>query len=373
VFHILAPMLRRLLLLSTLLALAAASPAEARRHVPFGWLGVNADGPLSGSAPAGEWDRMAGSGAESVRVAVRWSAAQPAQAGSLDLGPIDATVLAAATRGLTVLPVVQDTPGWAATDPADGAASPPRDPADLAAFMRALVARYGPRGSVWTEHPEVRARPIRAWQVWNEPNLTRYWARQPFARDYVRLLRATRRAVRAADRGARIVLAGLPNRSWQALATIYRAGGRGTFDAVALHPYTGKPSDVVRLVEYARQVMRRHHDARTPVWLTELSWPAAKGKVSGTPGFETTDRGQATRLRDAVGRLAAARTRLRIGAVYWYTWLSAEGPSSAFTYSGLRRLRDGATISAPSLEAFRGVARRLQGCAKAPGDARRCR
>jgi hypothetical protein len=372
VFHILAPMLPRLLVLAMLLVLAAAAPAEARRQVPFGWLGVNADGPLTGDAPAGEWDRLAGSGAESVRLAVRWNAAQPARAGALDLAGTDAAVLAAASRGLTVLPVIQDTPGWAASDRADGAASPPRDPATYAAFVRALAARYGPKGSLWAEHPEVRPIPIRAWQVWNEPNLSRYWARQPFARSYVRLVRATRAAVRGVDRGARIVLAGLPNRSWQALATIYRAGGRGTFDVVALHPYTGKPRDVVRLVEYARRVARRHHDGGVPIWLTELSWPAARGRVSGTPGFETTDRGQATRLREAVRLLAAARRRLGIGAVYWYTWLSAEGASSAFTYSGLRRIRDGATISAPSLTAYRAAARTLQGCAKAPGNARSC-
>jgi hypothetical protein len=343
--------------------------------VPYGWLGVVADGPLTETAhgSAGEWNRLAGSGAESVRVAIRWTAAQPAAGATPDLAATDAVVLAAAARGLGVLPVVQDTPAWAASDAAEGVASPPRDARRYAAFLRALVVRYGPRGTLWAEHPEVRARPVRAWQVWNEPNLTRYWARQPFARRYVRLLRTARRAVRGADRGARIVLAGLPNRSWQALDAVYAAGGRGSFDAVALHPYTGKPRDVVRLVELARGVMRRHHDARRPVWITELSWPAAKGKVAGTPGFETTERGQASRLREALRRLARARRSLRIERVYWYTWLSAEEGSSAFGWSGLRRVRAGSVVSAPALAAFHAAARRLEGCAKRPGDAARCR
>ena len=126
------------------------------------------------------------------------------------------------------------------------------------------MARYGPQGSLWAEHPEIAARPIRAWQIWNEPNLTRYWTPprgQGFARSYVKLLRAAHRALRAADPGARTILAGLPNESWIALRRIYKAGGRRSFDAVALHPYTGKPRNVVRLAEYARREMRRFGDA----------------------------------------------------------------------------------------------------------------
>jgi DNA-binding NarL/FixJ family response regulator len=38
----------------------------------------------------------------------------------------------------------------------------------------------------------------------------------------------------------------------------------------------------------------------------------------------------------------------------------------------LRRLRGGALISAPSLTVFRAAARKLEGCAKRPGDARHC-
>jgi hypothetical protein len=369
-------MLRRLAfaVLAVLLVAAAPAVAAAKRSVPRGWLGVVADGPLTDGAHGNEaeWDRLAGSGAESVRIAVRWAATQPAAAPP-DLAVVDATVLAAARRGLDVLPVVEDTPGWAASDPAEGVASPPRDPADLGAFLRTLVARYGPAGTLWAEHPEVGPRPIRAWQVWNEPNLTRYWARQPFAPAYVRLLRAARLALRAADPRARVVLAGLPNLSWQALAQVYAAGGRGAFDAVAIHPYTGKPRNVVRLVEYARRVMARHGDGGRPVWITELSWPAAQGKVTGTPGFETTEAGQAERLREGLRRLARAHRSLRIERVYWYTWLSAEEGASAFGWSGLRRIRGGAVVSTRSLSAFQAEARRLEGCAKRPGDARRCR
>jgi hypothetical protein len=362
----------RAALIAIALALVAAAPASAARKVPQGWLGVQADGPLT-DLPAsfdGEWDQMAGAGVETVRLTILWRTSEPSP-GALDLSASDPLVLAAARRHLTVLPNVWATPDWAAERPGD-AASPPRDRAAYGRFMAALIARYGPRGSLWAEHPEVPRVPIRAWQIWNEPSMTLYWTTQPFAKSYASLLRAAYSAVKAADPQAKVILAGLPNESWKALRTVYAAGARGHFDAVALHPYTGKPRNVVRLIELARSVMRRAHDPRTPVWVTELSWPAALGKVSQTHGFETTDRGQATRLSDGLKRLVEARRRLRIDKVIWYTWVSVEGGENSFAWSGLRRVRGSALISAPALAAFRAVARRLEGCAKPAGDASRC-
>jgi Glycosyl hydrolase catalytic core len=349
----------RLALLCALALLLAAPSAHAA--VPRDWLGVVADGPLTDPARDhdGEWDLVADSGAATVRTAFYWWDGQPAGPGAVDFTAYDRVVLAAARRGLGVVPVVHGTPQWARETPGDFA-SPPRDPADFGRFLDALVGRYGPSGSLWREHPEVRRRAIRDWQLWNEPNLTRYWARQPFARSYVRLLRTARAALRRADRRSRLILAGLPNLSWTALRTIYKAGGRRTFDAVAIHPYTGKPRNVVRLVEFARRVMRRYGDRRKPVWITELSWPAAKGKTNGTIGFETDDQGQARRLRAGLRLLARARKRLRIERVYWYTWLSTESGPSSFDWSGLRRLRGGEVISSPALGVFRSMARRLR-------------
>ena len=175
----------------------------------------------------------------------------------------------------------------------------------------------------------------------------------------MRLLRASRRALRAADPGSRTILAGLPNESWIALRKVYKAGGRGTFDAVALHPYTGRPRNVIRLIEFARREMRRYHDGRKPVWLTELSWPASKGKTKGAPGFVTTERGQASRLKQALSLLAKARKRLKIQRVVWYTWLSREGSQNSFDWSGLRRQRGDRLVTARSLAVFRRAARRL--------------
>ena len=342
------------------LLLAAAPASAAPPKVPRDWLGVVADGPLTDAAidRESEWQLLARSGATTARTPFWWFQGQRDGPGAVDFTAYDAVVLAAARHGVRVLPIVQGTPPWAAVRPGD-AASPPRDGADLGRFLQALVARYGKGGSLWAEHPDLTARPIRDWQIWNEPNIDLYWSTQPFASSFVRMLKGARAGLRAADPKARAVLAGLPNRSWADLRSIYRAGGRKTFDVVALHPYTGKPVNVVELVRRARRVMQRYGDRRKPLWVTELSWPAARGKLKSN-GFETSEKGQVKRLRRGLKLLAAERRRLRIGRVYWYTWLSLEGTDNAFGYSGLRRLRDGQVVSAPALAAFRQIAARLK-------------
>jgi hypothetical protein len=373
-------------LVIVLLGLLAAPAGAAERRVPQGWLGVTVDGPVSPYEP-GEWNRMARSGVETVRAALRWSDVQPYRTEDVppeersrfrdvdgvptDLSQFDAVVGAAAARRMAVLPVVHMAPSWATVVP-DDFASPPADLPALGRFFSLVVRRYGPGGSFWTERPNLPRMPIRAWQIWNEPNITFFWNQTPFAPSFVRMLEVAAGAVRAADPNATVVLAGLPNRSWVALREIYEAGGRGLFDAIAVHPYTRRPRDVLRVLRYARREMRRRSDGRLPIWVTELSWPASRGKVSSQTRFEVTDRGQAARLAAAMRLLAAARKPMRIERVFWYTWLSSEKGPSVFDWSGLRRMRRGKPVSMPALAVFRRAARELQGCRKAPRDAQRC-
>ena len=378
----------RIALLALLLALAGAARADAaERRVPQGWLGVTADGPFD-AVQSGEWDRMVAAGVESVRTAFHWARLQPyATAAEVpeaessryrvvdgvptDFSSTDNIVVAAAAHGLAVLPVVQFTPPWAARRP-EQFRSPPASAADVTRFFRTLVERYGPRGSLWEERPDIPRLPIRRWQVFNEPNLRGHWPVQPFGRSYTATLRGAERGIHGADPGATVVLAGLTGESWTALAALYRAGARGAFDAVAVHPYTARPADVLRIVRYMRRVMRRRGDGRLPIWITEFSWPAANRMADAPPWADVTDSEQARLLREALGRMVRARKRLRIGGVYWYSWITPETRRSWFGYSGLRRVRRGARVDTPVLRQFRRSARRLEGCAKAPRDALRC-
>jgi hypothetical protein len=339
-----------------------AAPASARAAVPASFFGVMADGPIF--APTvdlgGELALMRASGAGSTRVAVQWRTVEP-QPGVLDFTSPDAVIAATARAGLQVLPVVLGTPPWAARDPSDPA-SPPKSPAPYANLLASLVQRYGPSGTFWVAHPELPRMPLRQWQIWNEPDLGKYWSGRQWAPGYVSLLRAARAAIKAADPSATIVLAGLTNRSWEDLRRIYRAGGRRLFDVAAVHPFSRRVSNVMKIVSLVRREMRRHGDARKRLVLSEVSWSSGRGHSTFNYGWEVTERAQALRLAAALVRLAARRRADRIAAIYWYTWLSpAIGGKDSFDYSGLRRLdAAGRPVSKPALTAFRVVARGLE-------------
>jgi hypothetical protein len=346
------------------LLVVALLPATAAAGVPRDFFGVMANGPLD--APSFPLDvessamRSAGVGTERMEIA--WDLVEP-QRGRYDFALPDRKILAAAKAGIDVLAIVVRTPSWAAQRPGQPF-SPPRDPTDYAAFATALVARYGPNGELWRAHPEVPKRPVEAWQIWNEPNIDVYWTAQPFMRGYARLLNAAYAAVKQADPQATVVMAGLANFSWRDLERLFDRGGATLhFDVAAVHPFSGRPSNSVKIVGLNRRILNRHGAKAKPIWLTELTWSSAKGKKRKlTQNWETTEAGQAQRLRAAYRLFVKARKLLRLERIYWYTWVTVDRDSpNSFDYSGLRTLRpDGTIVDKPAARAFRAVVRRYR-------------
>jgi polysaccharide biosynthesis protein PslG len=342
----------------------AAKPAA---RVPQGFMGVLAGTPVGDpdqrKLTDREFNTMDSAGVESVRVPVYWRASQPDGPQTTDFTPYDRMVGTAARHHISVLPVVLATPRWARRTP-NNLASPPRRPADYAAFMAQLVDRYGPRGTFWSENPDVPRRPIRQWQLWNEPDHLNNWSQHPYYKPYVALLAAAHKAIRGRDPGAKIVLAGLVGKSWVQLAQIYRAGGRRYFDYIAVHPFTRLLPDVLRILRYNRAVAKRYGDARKPMLVTELTWPSSLGKVKTRHiDLDRSERNQATLLDAAYRAIAARRGKLGIRAVYWSSWLTRDrSRDDVFDYVGLSTLRRNGTVRhKPAFYAYKSVARRLQG------------
>jgi hypothetical protein len=349
-------------LVAALLVLAAPGAAAART-APAGFFGVMVNGVLDAPSVSlgAESAAMRRSGVESERFEIAWDLVEP-RPGQFEWAAIDRKVAAAARSRIDVLGLVVRTPGWAAATPGQPF-SPPRDPATYAAFLRTLIGRYGPRGSFWSANPSLPRRAVRHWQIWNEPNIpVNFVGVRSWPGTYARLLRAAYRAVHGADGGARVVMAGLANFSWRDLSRAYRAGVRGSFDVAAVHPFSGRPSNSVRITRLNRDVMNRNGDARKPIWLTELTWSSAKGKKRPlTQNWETTEAGQAQRLRQAYTLYVRARRSLGLGRIFWYTWATVDRNSrNSFDYSGLRtQLPSGRFADKPALAAFRAMARRF--------------
>lgn len=372
----------RVALLVVLVAgLAGGCAASAgARQVPRGFFGASFEGSVldrGGPLLDHETRLMAASGVESVRATFSWDQAQPyeqladvpAEQRSrfrvvdgvpTDFSATDQLVRTAALRRFHLIPVVLRAPAWDSRHPGK-LASPPAGTAGYARYLRALVGRYGPEGSFWAENPTVPRRPQRDWQIWNEPGQAKFfWSDQPFAKDYVALLRASRQAITSADPGARIILAGLVGLSNNDLQRIYDAGGRGLFDVAAVHPFTYYASNAVVLVKRFRRTLDRNGDRKVPLVISELTWPSAKGKITDGYGFEVTEKQQAQRIRQLFPLLVRKRRSLRLEGVIWYVWASKDTTQDTFMYSGLRHYRKGRITPKPAYFAFRTIALRYE-------------
>jgi hypothetical protein len=350
------------LLLTTVLLLVPAGAAAA----PPGFFGIVPQTPLARD----DLTRMRAGGVETVRLSVAWSAAQRSPRADFEWGGLDAAVKDAAEQRIRILPVLGTSPHWATGNwrrmPVDSA----RQRAGWAEFVRELVERYGPRGEFWAEHAPgtdepLPRMPIKAWQIWNEPNFF-YFVKPVSPGRFARLLSVTRRAMRQVDPRAEIILGGLfgdpgqrPPRAMDAvdfLDQLYRKRGvKANFDAVALHPYAADVAELRRQVEAVRATMARHGDRRSDLYLTEVGWGSAYNPQ--TVAFEVGLQGQARELRRAYGYLLSNRARLRLRQVDWFTWKDVPGSCNFCDSSGL--FRQGERFRPkPAWRAFKQIARR---------------
>ena len=368
---------------ATLCTPAAVGTAGAA--VPRPLIGMNVDGVAlaPGIDRARHLRAIREAGAGSVRWSIDWAAIQPYRSwdevpderrrdftdvdgAPMDFRATDRFVGVAAQVRLRLLPVINTAAPWASENPYL-AFAPPADSAAFGRFAGVLAKRDGSKGDFWARHPELPRLPLRAWQVWNEPaglsgfdTPSEFWQseRDPLPA-YIEMLKAARAGLLDADPRARVVLSGLFGKSWISLDQLYAAGARPLFDAVAIHPYTRYPRNVVRTVRYARKVMARWGDARKPLVLTEVSWPS-----DGRPdlsAFSVTRAEQARLLARTYKVLLRARARYRLKGVYWYTWMSIDRYAVRWTdYAGIVTPVGGRRFSRkPAYFAFRKMARRL--------------
>jgi hypothetical protein len=297
-----------------LVATAGPAAASPLGEPPAGFFGVV---PQARPSTA-DLQRMKGS-VETVRFPISWSKCQPRQ-GEFDFSEVDAEIAAAAEHGIRMMPFVYGTPVWLSGNEAQ----PPLSPPALSAwreFLRRLVARYGPRGSLWKG--AAYREPIGRWQIWNEPNFRLFWVPRISPPGYAKLLGASAAAIRAADPKARIVLAGIAPvgagmKTWVFMQRLLRVPGvRRHFDLAAIHPYSANVREMSYQLSRVRAAMAAGGAGRKPLIVSEIGvasdgfYPSAfvKGRI-----------GQAEFLEAAFARLLAMRHRWRIAEVDWFTW-----------------------------------------------------
>jgi hypothetical protein len=333
--------------------------ASAAQALPVGFWGAVPQSNLSQE----QFQRLADGGVESIRIPFGWQAIQPARDGEYTWDGIDSQVEAAAKAGIQVLPFLSGAPTWAV--PAiyvSGTGHKLKAPAHLPtagagraawiAFITAAVARYGPTGSFWSEHPTVPKRPIRTWQIWNEPNF-KYFIARPDPTEYGQLVKISYNAVKAADPGAKLVLAGLFARpkgsetrtgkhkslNWSAknfLEQMYKStpGVKTKFNGVALHPYTIRYQELTPEIETIRGVLAKNHDGGKSIWVTELGW-SSEPPNPAVDQFAKGVAGQARELRGALTLLRNKQVKWHLQQVYWFSVDDAAGACNFCGGSGL--------------------------------------
>ena len=132
----------------------------------------------------------------------------------------------------------------------------PRQPNDVEAFAgyAAAVANH------------FRGRNVR-YEIWNEPNIERFWPPRPNAAEYTALLRGAVAAIHAADPAAKVAIGGLAGVDLRFLGQIIAAGG--TADAVGVHPYRkAGPESLAAELPLVRQLAGPNAE----IWDTEWGY-----------------------------------------------------------------------------------------------------
>jgi Glycosyl hydrolases family 39 len=272
---------------------AAASTVSARSAVSGGLIvGLDAGtAGWGGASTSGRLDQVISqTETKWLREEFLWSTIEP-QPGVFDFSYYDHYMLLAAERGEHILPTLYDTPSWAGATPE----TIPADPTAYAQYVAAVVARYGPNGSFWTQYPTLKSSAIQTFELWNEPYYDSGDNNDYDPGRYARLVKAAGIAGHAADPNAKFLLAAEMQSgrdaqgNWQWwVDALYQAVPdlNNYFDAVAIHNYgtdttnlnpiiPGQPYpnyDKIRRIEDIHQLFLNHGATNKPFWITEIGW-----------------------------------------------------------------------------------------------------
>jgi hypothetical protein len=203
--------------------------------------------------PTASWERLLGlaqaAGANVISTDVSWAQLEPkGPAPAHEFAALDRFVTTVLARHMRLRFQIVGFPDWArdADQPPSWEAQwlPPAAPDELArwsAFLARLARHY--RGKV------------AYYEIWDEPNISRFWYPIPSPDQYAALLEASYTAIKAAAPGAQVMFGGMAFNDVGFLTQTYDAIDQQFprsatvdhhfFDILAIDPYTGGTSPAV--------------------------------------------------------------------------------------------------------------------------------
>lgn len=261
---------------------------------------------------ARELDTYRKMGATWIRLDIPWWIVEEVQ-GEDHWALVDNVVKASTARGFEILGILAYTPRWARSGLGDYH-RPPTNSADFARFAGTAAAHY--------------AGTVAAFEVWNEPNTSEFWAPATDPAAYVRLLKLTYASIKAVDPSLTVVAGamGTAEDSSTSLSPVsfaramYAHGAKGYFDALSVHPYS-RPALVsdnssadptaFSQVTLLHSLMAEHGDSKKRIWLSEFGAPTGT-----SPDGAVTVKEQADILVDGFRR---ARTWAYAGPLFIFS------------------------------------------------------
>ena len=261
-------------------------------------------------------------GISSIRVDANWSWVQPNNPTTFHWARLDREVKAIRNAGMSADLIIDGCPPWAALPVAAKDPFPqPASPTEYANWAADVAQRYAVEG-------------VNYFEIWNEPNIQRFWQPKPDPTAYTSDLIAAYGAIKKIDPSAFVISGGLApatteNSNYNPISflqAMYAHGAKGYFDAVGLHPYsfpaspdTYSPgsawSQMDETIPSVRIIMIQHGDASKEVWITEFGAPT-------TGPFSVGQAGQNTEISQA---LADVRKMPWVRSFYIYTWRDVRG------------------------------------------------
>jgi hypothetical protein len=347
-----------------LIALALAAlliPAAADAKVPKSFFGITAAAPTSK-----DFRGMGKTGFGTFRLQVNWRAIQKTRKGDYKWAYPDAYTRAAAENGMSTTMLLFGTPRF--VHKSKSSIRPPtkskQDLREWQQFARAAAKRYGPGGDFWAANPDLKAKPVRRWMIWNEQNARNYWQPRPDPRAYAKLVKVSDKAISGVDPHAEISLGGMyccPHDGKRSLTSsaflkrFYRVKGiERHFDVLSVHPYGSGVSAVKNQIAAMHEDARRAGDRNAKILVGELGW-ASKGPSWSPP--VVGKKGQASRLKRALKLLVKKRNAWNILGVYVYLWRDFDPSLSACRWCPGAGLVKKNGKPKPARRAVRGVIR----------------
>jgi hypothetical protein len=273
-----------------------------------------------------DYRELGSAGTGTVRFGLIWNSVEPNRTSGFHWTAYDEKIGNLAAHGVRSFPTVSGSPSWIAKEPKRPPLKSDREKRAWRDFLTAAVKRYGRGGAYWRttyhlQHPGKRALPITEWQIWNEPNLPKFFPKKHASRDYAKLVKISAKPIRQADRRAEVVLAGMPAfirpTADKFLGRLYRVKGfKNSFDAAALHPYAENMKKFVTSIKRIRSTLKKHHDKRKGLWLTEVGWGSERRHGHLNKGKQ----GQKRLLKQSFSVSFQKRRKWHIEGVQWFDW-----------------------------------------------------